>query len=671
MHTNHLIHEKSPYLLQHAHNSVNWYPWCEEAFVKAKQENKPIFLSIGYSTCHWCHVMEQESFEDEEVAEVLNRYFIAIKVDREERPDVDAIYMAACQLFTGQGGWPLTVLMTPEQKPFFAGTYFPKEDRYGMMGLVSLLRLTAQKWAEEPQVLSESGEEVTRLLREQTAPPSGQASPLLLEQAYRQFCGRFDRKHGGFGRAPKFPTPHHLLFLLRFAHHSGERQALDMVELTLEQMYRGGIYDHIGYGFSRYSTDDFWLVPHFEKMLYDNALLLLVYLEAYQITGRALYRMVAEQIIDYVRRELTDEQGGFYCAQDADSEGVEGKYYVFTPQEVRKVLGETDGKTFNQLFAITESGNFGGKSIPNLLHADALPEENAEMRQWKQALLAYRKKRAALHTDDKILTSWNALMIAGLAKAAVVLENPDYLKQAHRAMRFIEEHLMKDGRLSVRWRDGERAGNGHLDDYAFLIWAYLSLYQADFQAESLVRAGQWADRMVEQFWDAENGGFFLSSAEGERLIHRPKEVYDGAIPSGNSVAAYDLVLLARLTGEERYRSRSEKQLDFLAGSMQEYPMGYGFALTALQLAVAPSQELVCVVEKPSEVEAIRKELNGVYLPAMAVLVKCGDALDQAAPFTQNYELKDGRTTFYWCQNHVCAAPVHQLSDILQNESFCS
>ncbi len=671
MHTNHLIHEKSPYLLQHAHNPVNWYPWCEEAFVKAKQENKPVFLSIGYSTCHWCHVMEQESFEDEEVAEMLNRYFIAIKVDREERPDVDAIYMAACQLFTGQGGWPLTVLMTPEQKPFFAGTYFPKEDRYGMMGLVSLLRLTAQKWAEEPQALSESGEEVTRLLREQTAPPSGQASPLLLEQAYRQFCDRFDRKHGGFGRAPKFPTPHHLLFLLRFAHHSGERQALDMVELTLEQMYRGGIYDHIGYGFSRYSTDDFWLVPHFEKMLYDNALLLLVYLEAYQITGRALYRVVAEQIIDYVRRELTDEQGGFYCAQDADSEGVEGKYYVFTPQEVRKVLGETDGKTFNQLFAITESGNFGGKSIPNLLHADALPEENAEMRQWKQALLAYRKKRAALHTDDKILTSWNALMIAGLAKAAVVLENPDYLNQAHRAMRFIEEHLMENDRLSVRWRDGERAGDGHLDDYAFLIWAYLSLYQADFQAESLVRAGQWADRMVERFWDAENGGFFLSSAEGEQLIHRPKEVYDGAIPSGNSVAAYDLVLLTRLTGEERYRSRSEKQLDFLAGSMQEYPMGYGFALMALQLAVAPSQELVCIVEKPSEVEAIRNKLSGVYLPTMSVLVKCGDALDQAAPFTQNYELKDGRTTFYWCQNHVCAAPVHQLSDILQNQLFCS
>ncbi len=671
MHTNHLIHEKSPYLLQHAHNPVNWYPWCEEAFVKAKQENKPVFLSIGYSTCHWCHVMEQESFEDEEVAEMLNRYFIAIKVDREERPDVDAIYMAACQLFTGQGGWPLTVLMTPEQKPFFAGTYFPKEDRYGMMGLVSLLRLTAQKWAEEPQALSESGEEVTRLLREQTAPPSGQASPLLLEQAYRQFCDRFDRKHGGFGRAPKFPTPHHLLFLLRFAHHSGERQALDMVELTLEQMYRGGIYDHIGYGFSRYSTDDFWLVPHFEKMLYDNALLLLVYLEAYQITGRALYRVVAEQIIDYVRRELTDEQGGFYCAQDADSEGVEGKYYVFTPQEVRKVLGETDGKTFNQLFAITESGNFGGKSIPNLLHADALPEENAEMRQWKQALLAYRKKRAALHTDDKILTSWNALMIAGLAKAAVVLENPDYLNQAHRAMRFIEEHLMENDRLSVRWRDGERAGDGHLDDYAFLIWAYLSLYQADFQAESLVRAGQWADRMVERFWDAENGGFFLSSAEGEQLIHRPKEVYDGAIPSGNSVAAYDLVFLTRLTGEERYRSRSEKQLDFLAGSMQEYPMGYGFALMALQLAVAPSQELVCIVEKPSEVEAIRNKLSGVYLPTMSVLVKCGDALDQAAPFTQNYELKDGRTTFYWCQNHVCAAPVHQLSDILQNQLFCS
>lgn len=648
--TNRLIHEKSPYLLQHAHNPVDWYPWGKEAFDAARAQDKPIFLSIGYSTCHWCHVMERESFEDEEVAQLLNKGFICIKVDREERTDIDAVYMQVCQAMTGQGGWPLTILMTPEQKPFFAATYLPKHNRYGTAGLMELLPEVIRLWEQDKQSLLHAGEEISRAVSGNQAIQSKPPEKALIKRAVRLFKENFDNRNGGFGSAPKFPSPHNLVFLLRYAYLEQDEIASDMVETTLMQMYRGGIFDHIGGGFSRYSTDNRWLVPHFEKMLYDNALLIETYTEAYQLTGKELYRDIAGKTAMYVLHELTDKTGGFYCGQDADSEGVEGKYYVFTPEEIQQVLGKEQGDAFCNAYDITETGNFEGKSIPNLLSNGQLITADKDT---LDTLYDYRTKRTSLHKDDKILTSWNSLMIAALAKAG-------YLEAAQNAQAFIEEHLTDGDRLLVRWRDGDAAGDGKLEDYAFYSRALLELYDATYEVKYLQWAIHIAEKMLEQFSDAEQGGLYLYSADGEQLISRPKESFDGAVPSGNSVAAEVFLRLFALTGELEWRDIADKQLAYLAGEAEEYPAGYSFAMTTMLRELYGTKQLVCATRETNF------SLDGYY-PQLTILVKTKEnsrELEQVAPFTKDYPLPETGTLYYLCENGVCRQPVTDLHTIL-------
>lgn len=598
---NRLINEKSPYLLQHAYNPVNWYPWGEEAFAKAKAEDKPIFLSIGYSTCHWCHVMAHESFEDKEVADLLNRNFVSIKVDKEERPDIDAVYMTVCQGMTGSGGWPMTIIMTPEQKPFFAGTYFPKEKKYHIPGVIDILEAVSREWQQNRKTLLDAADSIVRNLNQGKgqSPANGQtdkvglAEKKLFEDAKKRFLSSFDGRYGGFGRSPKFPSPHNLMFLLRYSQFEKDTEALEMVEKTLKQMYRGGIFDHIGFGFSRYSTDEKWLVPHFEKMLYDNALLTIIYLEAYQVTKNELYHVVAAKTMDYIAREMTSEEGGFFSAQDADSEGVEGKYYVFTPEELVEKLGEKEGTEFNQFFDITEKGNFEGKSIPNLIENERYYDLPSHIQSHLEEIYTYRMGRTKLHKDDKILTSWNALMIVAYAKAFKALHEERYLLTTKKAVEFIREKMVySDDRLHISYREGAATGTGNLDDYAFVIWALLELYEATLETSYLDQAILFAGTMISHFWDEEKGGFYLTDKTAENLIYRPKEVYDGAIPSGNSVASYVLVKLNKLTGKPEYKELSLKQLRFLSSQVSEYPTGYSFSLMALMMELFP-QSFLC------------------------------------------------------------------------------
>lgn len=579
--SNHLKNQTSPYLLQHAEDPVEWYPWCEEAFVRAKREDKPIFLSIGYSTCHWCHVMAEESFEDEMVARLLNRYFISIKVDKEERPDIDSVYMAVCQAFTGSGGWPTTIFLTPDQKPFFAGTYFPKVSRNGYMGLLELLQIAWKKWQTDRASLIEAADAVIASLNRNTAAAAKKEVKSVRQQADRaaeSFRQIYDEKNGGFGNAPKFPSPHNLLFLMRYYEKMGDKRAMEMVEKTLLQMYRGGMFDHIGGGFSRYSTDKYFLVPHFEKMLYDNALLILAYVKAYELTKNELYRRIAERTAGYVLREMTAPEGGFYSAQDADSEGEEGKYYVFTPDEIIHLLGEREGHAFCRHFDITENGNFEGKSIPNLLRSGT---ESEMFRDDIDRVYEYRKQRMYLHQDDKILTSWNGLMIAAMANLYRITKNEVYRNAAADAQNFIRETMWTDERLAVSWRDGFASGRGFLDDYANEIFALLALFQVTKQADYLELARSFCDRVLADFYDKEHGGFFMYGDANEQLIFRPKETYDGAVFSGNSAMAYNLVRLYILTGEESYRELARRQLWFMASEADRYPTGYPMYLVAL------------------------------------------------------------------------------------------
>jgi uncharacterized protein YyaL (SSP411 family) len=671
-HTNRLIDEKSPYLLQHAHNPVDWFPWCVEAFAKAKAEDKPVFLSIGYSTCHWCHVMEHESFEDEEVAAALNKNFISIKVDREERPDVDAVYMSVCQALTGSGGWPLTIIMTPEQKPFWAGTYLPKTSRYGMMGLLDLLDAVARQWKTSREKFTAAGNEIVTALRsrrEEQPDSFAEVGADTLRDAYSWFERSFDERWGGFGSAPKFPTPHNFLFLLEYAAREGNSKAQMMVEQSLTQMYRGGIFDHIGGGFSRYSTDEKWLIPHFEKMLYDNALLASVYLEIYRQTNRPLYRRVAEKTIGYVLRELTDKDGGFYCGQDADSDGVEGKYYSFTPAEIRSVLGSEDGNVFCEWFGITDTGNFDSKSIPNLIDNPKYEETSAHIDELCSKLYEYRLSRTRLHKDDKVLTAWNALMIASLADAWRLLEDPVYLNAAEKAWRFVAEHLTgKNQHLLHRWRDGEASGGGQLDDYAFTAFALLKLYEATFNADYLAQAAEISERMVELFFDKDKGGFFLYANDSEQLITRPKEVYDGAMPSGNSIAAITLVWLFRLTGEIKWKEYGEKELAFLAGNIRQFAAGHSAALLAFMLERSPSRELVCVTSDSERIIELQRFLRENNTELMSALVKTKEnqfTLAKAAPFTKEYPFPESGAAYYLCKNGACAAPVYSLEELKQ------
>lgn len=684
--SNHLIHEKSPYLLQHAYNPVNWYPWGEEAFEKAKREDKPIFLSIGYSTCHWCHVMNEESFEDEAVAKLLNEHFVSIKVDREERPDVDHIYMTVCQAMTGHGGWPLTIIMTPDQKPFFAGTYFPKEEQYGRLGLTSLLQRIAMLWKEERAKAESTGNKVMEGINAYLdSSGAGEWHPDVFDYAFEQFASQFDDLYGGFGMEPKFPRPHDLLFLLRYYKQTKEEEALHFVTHTLERMRRGGIFDHLGYGFSRYSVDREWLIPHFEKMLYDQALLALAYLEAYQVTKDPFFAQVSREIFTYVLRDLTSPEGAFYSAEDADSEGEEGKFYVWTPEEVKEVLGEEDGLFFCEIYEVTEEGNFeGGRSVLNQIHfipenvqekfGMSLEELEEKLDGLREKLFAAREKRIRPHRDDKILTSWNGLMIAALARGGRVLGETEYMEAAAKAVLFITENLIRkeDGRLLARYRDGEAAYLGYLDDYAFFIWGLMEMYEATFQADYLEQALVLTQHMIDLFKDQEKGGFYFYGHDAETLIARPKEVYDGATPSGNSVAAYNLLRLARLTSSQELQKEAEQQLQTFAQTVEASPISHSFFLVAMQFAHGAQREIV-ISGSPNDVSTKQmiRTVQTAYLPdTVFALDPRGDV-----PTTMKYWVPrvfgkeeaehHDQAKVYICENFACQAPISDVSELKQ------
>jgi uncharacterized protein YyaL (SSP411 family) len=670
--TNRLIHEKSPYLLQHAHNPVDWYPWGEEAFEKAKLEDKPIFLSIGYSTCHWCHVMERESFEDEEVAKVLNDYYVSIKVDREERPDIDSIYMSVCQAVTGQGGWPLTIIMTPDEKPFFAGTYFPKSGKYGYPGLVELLLRIKDAWDTERDRLVETGSNITEAIKNSPRRIDGEKlGQETAERALRGFRNSFDEVYGGFGGAPKFPTPHNLYFLLRYWKASGNGTALIMVEKTLESMYKGGLFDHIGFGFSRYSTDGKWLVPHFEKMLYDNALLAYAYTEAYQATGKDIYKDIARKIFTYVLRDMTSTGGGFYSAEDADSEGEEGKFYLWQPEEVKEAAGEEDGKLFCDWYGISPAGNFEGKSIPNLIGRDLgiLYEDKALARRLdgvREKLFMYREKRIRPHRDDKILTSWNGLMIAALALGGRAFHSDEYIKAAEAAYGFIQRNLVRgDGRLLARYRDGESAFPAYLDDYAFLVWGLIELYRATFKTGYLKRALELNRDMLDLFWDEREGGLFLYGEDSEQLIMRPKEVYDGALPSGNSVALYNMLRLSRMTGDTQIEERARQVMETFGGEVGYNPTAHSFFMSALLFSLQPTREVVITARSREDAQGMLDRINGSFVPFATFLLNTGDEeLHEIAPFTREQKMVEQKPTAYVCKDFTCLEPVTEV-DALQ------
>ena len=615
--------------------------------------------------------MERESFENEGIAGILNRDYICIKVDREERPDVDSVYMSVCQAMNGQGGWPLTIIMTPDCRPFFSGTYFPPKARYGRVGLEELLVAVSAQWKGGRERLLEGAGRIEAFLKEQEqADVSAEPGLEVVHRAFRLFGDGFDKMNGGFGQAPKFPTPHNLMFLMEYGVRENKPGAVDMAMDTLVQMYRGGIFDHIGGGFSRYSTDEQWLVPHFEKMLYDNALLAMAYAKAYGLTGRGLYARVVQRILGYVEAELTHASGGFYCGQDADSDGVEGRYYVFTPEEIKQVLGPEDGADFCSQFGITGIGNFEGKNIPNLLGNEDY--ETAGKETSRRKLYEYRIRRAHLHKDDKILVSWNGWMICACAMAGAVLGAGQYVDMAVRAEAFIRTHLVKDGRLLVRYRDGDAAGQGKLDDYACYALALLELYEVTFGTGYLEQAVYWAKTMVLQFFDRERGGFYLYAEDGEQLIVRTKEAYDGAVPSGNSAAARVLQQLAQITGEVQWQEILDKQLHYLAGAMAGYPPGHSYGLLVMMDVLYPTKELVCVLSPSYGGEGrMRLLARLLYLaqttPGLSVTVKTEDnaqALGELAPYTRDYPLPGKGAMFYLCSGSNCMPPVTELGAIL-------
>ena len=651
---NRLQHETSPYLLQHAQNPVDWYPWGEEAFERAKAEDKPVFLSIGYSTCHWCHVMAHESFEDEEIAELLNKYYVCIKVDKEERPDIDSIYMRVCQAFTGNGGWPTSIFMTAEQTPFFAGTYYPKYSRGGMIGMRELLTILHEKWETDREELLERADIVMlHLAGEQRKGSKGVAN--LPDKAVKMYQRAYDKVNGGFDGAPKFPAPHNLLFLMGFYEKYHDESCLDMAEHTLMQMYRGGIFDHIGGGFSRYSTDEYFLVPHFEKMLYDNALLVLAYCRAHALTKEnqkaQLYLNIAKRTADYVLREMTSPQGGFYSAQDADSEGTEGRYYVFTPDETEKVLGKEEAEKFCVHYDITPQGNFEGSSIPNLLSSDPFCKSYDK---YMPMLLEYRAKRHSLHRDNKILTEWNSLMTA--AMCALYLESGEekYLAAAKKAQSFIEHDLKEGDELFVSIAGGRRGASGFLDDYGAYCFARLWMYRATMDNEHLEAAQRICAKVTADFEDTQGGGFYFSGANNEKLILRPKETYDGAMPSGNSLMAWNLVKLWNITGKAEYRDEADKQLNFMMGAASDYPIGYSMFLTALIDMTDPYMKVVAVSEGKENKSSI---LHMFPVQADVVIL----------PPSKQYPLKDGKTTFYICAGNKCYPPTNSPKDIFAGE----
>jgi len=681
MKTNRLIHEKSPYLLQHAHNPVDWFPWSVEAFAKAKQENKPVFLSIGYSTCHWCHVMERESFENEEVAALLNDTFINIKVDREERPDIDAVYMKVCQMMTQSGGWPLTIMMTPDKKPFFAATYIPRENQYGRAGMLEIIPRIKSLWQHRRADVLSAASEITKALRQPLTEKGNDLSEETLHRAFRSLSMSFDPTFGGFGQAPKFPSPHHIFFLLRYWKRTADVQALHMVEHTLQNMRRGGIYDHIGFGFHRYSTDARWTVPHFEKMLYDQALMALAYTELYQATGKKGYETTAREIFTYVLRDLTDEQGGFYCAEDADSEGVEGKFYLWTEEEIRSILTKEEAGLFISLYRHNNDHDLPGMQeipagyfIPHL--QPVITKENnaheaiSSIEQIQKKLFAYREKRVHPHKDDKILADWNGLMIAALAHGAQAFDEPDYAKAACRAMDFILQCMQAgDGRLMHRYRKGEAAIAASVDDYSFITWALLELYEASFQTRYLQKALTYQNFLFSHFFDEKSGGFFLTSSDAEELLTRPKELYDGAVPSGNSVAFSNALRLSKMTGDADMGKRANDIYKAFLTQADAMPTAFTQFLCGLDFMIGPSSEVIIAgdMDKADSRELLRTLRNN-FIPNKVVLYRSEKSqqsdIQTIVPAAKSHTRIDGKTTAYVCTNFTCALPTNDPQKML-------
>lgn len=642
--SNHLKNETSPYLLQHANNPVNWYSWCDEAFDRARSENKPVFLSIGYSTCHWCHVMAHESFEDAEIADILNKYFISVKVDREERPDIDSVYMAVCQAFTGSGGWPMSIFMTWDKKPFFAGTYFPPRSRHGMPSFSKLINTIAKQWEVNRAELLRSADKAVEILKGAEFADKAANGADLPEKAVDIFSHTFDSINGGFGTAPKFPTPHNLLFLMLYAKQNENEKIFKMAEKTLLQMRKGGIFDHIGGGFSRYSTDEYFLVPHFEKMLYDNVLLIIAYLAAYSISRNAVFLDTVEKTAEFILNEMTSPDGGFYSAQDADSDGVEGKYYTFSLDEIMSVLGKERGAVFAKAFDITSKGNFEGTNIPNLLKSGDFGENFS--REIK-SLCDYRKKRFSLHLDDKIILSWNSMAIAAFSILYRVTKNEKYLNAAKNANYFIEKNLCEKDNLYTSFCGGKHSDNAVLDDYAFYIASLIELYNSSLDKNYLKKAEKLVIEAVRLFYDNKNGGFYFCKADNSEFFINPKEAYDGAVPSGNSVMAYNFVRLYQLTEKYEYLKHAENQLAFMSARAQDYPAGYCMFLTAMLIWENPPIHITAAVKDFSVSDNLKNNLP--FLANISVSENNGD-----------YPLLNDKTTYYVCKNNVCLPPSNNM-----------
>ena len=676
---NRLAESSSPYLLQHKNNPVDWYPWGDEAFQKAAELDIPIFLSIGYSTCHWCHVMAHESFEDEQVAQLLNKNFISIKVDREELPEIDHVYMSVCQAMTGRGGWPLTIIMTPDKEPFFAGTYFPKKGRFGRPGMMELLPSIAEAWKNRRAELVQSAEKINEyLVKSNTKELGTPLSKAILKETYSQFVNRYDKNHGGFGTQPKFPSPHNLVYLLRYHHMTDDKTALEMVEKTLQEMRLGGIFDHVGYGFHRYATDKEWLVPHFEKMLYDQAMLVMAYTEAFQITGKPEYKKTAEEILTYVQRDMTDAKGGFYSAEDADSEGEEGLFYIWTIQELQSIIGEEDTQFIQNIFNLTPEGNFKdeasgqftGKNIFHLKTPISNSKDLKKISQIREKIFHVREKKIHPLKDDKILTDWNGLMIAAMAKAGVAFQDNVLIESAEKSAKFIFNNLMdKNGRLQKRYRKGISGLDAHLDDYAFFVWGLLELYEATFKIEYLKNAIQLSDIMVSEFWNESSGGFYLGSDQTEKLIVRAMTGYDGAIPSGNSIAAMNLLKLTRITGEIKWAEMADKTFKVFSNEINRAPSGYTSMVTAFLFEYDHPKEIVVVGSgsDPATQDALTR-MKSEYIPGKILLFKDTDQLSPAlsplAKWTATQETIGDKVTFYVCQDFACKIPTTDIKEAL-------
>jgi uncharacterized protein YyaL (SSP411 family) len=678
---NRLADSKSPYLLQHADNPVDWYPWGPEAFAKAAEEDKPIFLSIGYATCHWCHVMEHESFENPLVSALMNEAFVNIKVDREERPDIDQVYMTVCQMLTGGGGWPLTIIMSPDKEPFYAATYIPRESQHGRIGMLDLVPRVAKLWKTDRDSIRGTSEQILAALEKTERRSSGSnIDKGAIEGAFSQFAGRYDSTHGGFGSAPKFPSPHNLVFLTRYWRRTGNEQALEMVSNTLEQMRLGGVYDQVGFGFHRYSTDTEWLVPHFEKMLYDQAMLVHAYTEAWLATSNPVFERTVREIVAYVQRDMTSPEGAFYSAEDADSEGEEGLFFLWATAEVEKILGEEDAAFAASVWNLESKGNYSdevrgertGRNIPHLARSHRevardlrMTDEDFEKRleSIRSRLFEARERRIHPLKDDKVLADWNGLMAASMAFAGRAFDEPEWVEAAQKAVAFVLEEMHTDsGRMLHRYRDGDASIPAFLDDYVFMTTSMLELYDATFNPDYLERARSLQQQTNELFWDTDGSGFFFTATDNEELLVRQKEVYDGAIPSGNSMAADNFVRLGRLTSDSEYLQGADHIFAAFANEANQLPSAHSQLISALQRGVGPSLEVVIAGEPGSnDTQALLRTVRGMYLPQAAVLLvppgKSGATIRKLAPFAESYEPVDDKAAAYVCRDFTCQLPT--------------